>query len=177
LAYRGARPARLATAQPTWAFQPEAESRGALSPIDTSGLPAKSGRAATGGLGAAAKEQAPTMGTGVVSGVRRGTGVVVHGGTMTAGMAAQWRRRGRRRKKGRYTRGGGCSFYSRRRQLAKAVRDVARAVAAVKLGAAEQWRPQSKRSRHGQRRCSDRAADGWPQRFRIFPIYPKLARL
>jgi hypothetical protein len=98
----------------------------------------------------------------MVSGVQRGTGVVVHGGTMTAGMAAK----GRRRKKGRY-RGGG-SFYSRRRQLAKAVRDVARAVVAVKLGAAERRRPQSKRGRHGQRRCSDRAADGWPSGFEFF---------
>jgi hypothetical protein len=62
LAYRGARPARLATAQPTWAFRPEAESRGALSPIDTGGLPAKSGQAAAGGLGGSGQGASPDDG-------------------------------------------------------------------------------------------------------------------
>jgi hypothetical protein len=51
LAYRGARPACLVMAQPTWAFWLEAESRGALSPIGTGSLPTKSGRSATGGHG------------------------------------------------------------------------------------------------------------------------------
>jgi hypothetical protein len=60
LAYRGAQPAWLATAQPTWAFWPEAKSSGALSPIGTGGLPAKSDQAVV--VGAVVEEQAPAMG-------------------------------------------------------------------------------------------------------------------
>jgi hypothetical protein len=60
LAYRGARPTRLVTAQPTWAFRPGAESRGALSPIGIGNLPAKSGRPTV--VGVAVEEQAPMMG-------------------------------------------------------------------------------------------------------------------
>jgi hypothetical protein len=29
------------------------------------------------------------------------------------------------------------------------------------VGVAKQWRPQSERGRHGRRRCSDQATDGW----------------
>jgi hypothetical protein len=43
LAYRGPRPAQIATAQPM-AFRPEVVSRGALSPIGTGSLPTKSSR-------------------------------------------------------------------------------------------------------------------------------------
>jgi hypothetical protein len=60
LAYRGARSTWLATAQPTWAFWPEAKSSGALSPIGTGGLPAKSDRPVV--VGAAVEEQALAMG-------------------------------------------------------------------------------------------------------------------
>jgi hypothetical protein len=45
--------------------------------------------------------------------------------------------------------------------LAKAAQVAAEAVAAVKLGAAKQQWPLSEHGRHGQRSCSDLAADGW----------------
>jgi hypothetical protein len=48
------------------------------------------------------------------------------------------------------------------------------ATAAVKLGVAERRWPRSECGRHGRRRCSDRAADGWvPRGFQIFIICPK----
>jgi hypothetical protein len=142
LAYRGAQPARLATAETTWAFRPEAESRGALSPIGTGGLPAKSSRPTAGGRGGSGRgkprrwglrwglggdgrltkeasggevlgrqvrvgerpeeqPRVPARGSreftasvrrlGRCQGVWRGTGVAVHGGSMTASTAAHWR--------------------------------------------------------------------------------------
>jgi hypothetical protein len=60
------------TAQPTWAFRLEAESRGALSPIDTSGLPAKSSRSAAGGRGGSGRGASP--GDGDSAGVYAVTG-------------------------------------------------------------------------------------------------------
>jgi hypothetical protein len=62
LAYRGARPAWLTMAQPTWAFWSEAGSRGALSPIGTSGLPAESGRPTAGGRGSSGRGASPGNG-------------------------------------------------------------------------------------------------------------------
>jgi hypothetical protein len=67
LAYRGARPARLAMAQPIWAFRPEAESKGALSHIGTGGLPAKSGWSAAGGRGSSGR--GASLGDGDSTGV------------------------------------------------------------------------------------------------------------
>jgi hypothetical protein len=72
--------------------------------------------------------------SGRCQGVQRGTGAVVHSGSMTASTTVQWQRRGLRRKKGSLHRGEGgrCSFYSWWRWLAKVARAVGGAVAAVK---------------------------------------------
>jgi hypothetical protein len=180
LSYIGAQPARLATTQPTWAFRPEAESRGALSPIGTGGLPAGSRwswgpwprstswqwglrwglgddgrltRESGGGevlgrwvhTGERSEEQprVPVGGsrqfmTSVRSSrrcreVQRGTRPAVHGGSMMASTAAQWRQRGGGGKRV-FPRGGGCSFYIRWRRWAKAAWAAGGAVAAVGKG-------------------------------------------
>jgi hypothetical protein len=48
--------------QPTWAFWPEAESRGALSPIGTNGLPAESGRPTARGRRSSGRGASPGNG-------------------------------------------------------------------------------------------------------------------
>jgi hypothetical protein len=60
---------------------------------------------------------------------------------------------------------GGCSFYSRQSGGGgKAV------------GVAKQWQLRSDHGRHGWRRCSDRAADGWALEVSdFFSIYPNPA--
>jgi hypothetical protein len=79
----------------------------------------------------------------------------------------------RRKKKGRST--GGCSFYSRWRQLAKAARATGGAVVAVKPWA---WQSGGGRSPNmvGTIVRTGRLM-GEPQRFQIFPIYLKPAQL
>jgi hypothetical protein len=57
---------------------------------------------------------------------------------------------------------GGCSFYSRRRRLAKAAFAMAGAVAAVKLGVRQSGGGRDPNTvSTGVRRCLDRAADQW----------------
>jgi hypothetical protein len=74
--------------------------------------------------------------------------------------------------------GGGAPLYRRHRPLEKGAVSYGQSGGGGEaMGMVKQRRPWSKRGWHVRCRCSDRAADGWVQRFQIFSNLSKTSSI
>jgi hypothetical protein len=102
-----------------------------------------------------------------------GPEVVTHGGSVTASTVAA---KGWRRKK--VLHGGGAPLYRRHRRLEKGAVSYGQSGGGGEaMGTVKQRRPRSKRGCHVRCHCSDRAADGWVQRFQILSNLSKTSSI